>query len=68
MEVEGAGLLAEACHILCQNCWAFHIARFHSFNGCLESSFGGNWRAQVHLLWSGVIEASWGKPWEALLS
>jgi hypothetical protein len=28
MEVEGAGLLAEDCHKLCQGCWAFCIARF----------------------------------------
>ncbi len=32
MEVEGAGLLAEACHMLCQDCWAFRIARFCKLN------------------------------------
>jgi hypothetical protein len=28
MDVEGAGLLAEACHMLCQDCWAFASLTF----------------------------------------
>jgi hypothetical protein len=40
MEVEGAGLLAEACHMLCQDCWAFCIAGFYRLNGQRGSSSG----------------------------
>jgi hypothetical protein len=42
MEVEGAGLLAEACHMLCQDCWAFRIARFRRLSGQPRSSSGSH--------------------------
>jgi hypothetical protein len=32
MEVEVVGLLAEAYHMLCQDCWAFCITRFRRLN------------------------------------
>jgi hypothetical protein len=58
MVVEGAGHLAEACHMLCQDCWAFRIARFYQLNTEQGSSSRSHQRAQASLLWWVVVGAS----------
>jgi hypothetical protein len=38
MKVEGAGLFAEACHMLCQDCWTLCIVRFRRLSKQQRSS------------------------------
>ncbi len=68
MDVKRAGFLAEACHMLWQDCWAFCIACFRRLNGRRGSSFGSHWRVQASLLWWVVVEASREELRVALLS
>ncbi len=54
--------------MLCQDCCAFHIARFRRLDRRLELSSASHWRAQASLLWWVVVGASRGEPQVALIS